>query len=71
MQNWLLPLFLIKFLALLGIFLCLLYLRPWHAQKGISRSDMDKSYNMLAAFTLVAFFSFALFIFVVLSGGTP
>jgi hypothetical protein len=71
MQNWLLPLFLIKFLALLGIFLCLLYLQPWHVQKGNARSDTDKSYNMLAAFTLIAFFSFALFIFVMLSRGAP
>jgi hypothetical protein len=71
MQNWLLPLFLIKVLALLGFFLCLLYLQPWHAQKGTAPSDRDKSYQMLAAFGLVALFSFALFIFVVLSRGTP
>jgi hypothetical protein len=71
MQNWLVPLFLIKFLAFLGLFLSLLYLQPWHPQKGTARSKTDKNYNMLAAFTLVAFLSVALFVFVLLSRGAP
>jgi len=57
--------------ALLGILLSFFYLQPRYWRKESDQPEVDKSYNLLAAFSLVALLSIAVFIFIVIFSRTP
>lgn len=64
MQSWFLPLALIKLLTLSGITLSLLCLRAKFSAARAKELEIDKSYRLLIAFSLVAIFSMGLFILI-------
>jgi hypothetical protein len=71
MQNWTLPLFLIKLVTFLGIFLALFYLKPTRLRRDTAQPLIDKNNKMLAMFSLVAFLSLGLFILIIILHGVP
>jgi hypothetical protein len=71
MQNWTLPLFLIKLVTFLGIFLALFYLKPTRLRRDTAQPAIDKNDKMLAMFSLVAFLSFGLFILIIILHSVP